>query len=201
MASEEEAKGRVATEKEVEKAIIDLTDEDLSKIMLAAKLRINVIGNAAHGREAQDLYGEAILATLEGERKWYLERVDFVGHIMGVMRSKASHWAEQDAIKPIVAESSLGAGDSEQMRSFADTKANVSVTPEEEVIGAKFKQYVLDMFPDDKYVRIIVEASDRRLRWPEISDHYEITEDQYRAAIKRLRRKRDWISKEWPHEE
>lgn len=90
---------QAATEEEIVAAIEDLTPEEENKLLLNARTRISVIGKAALGRNEEDLFNEAITATLGGVqgqkgRRWNKSNVTFFQHLVGAMKSISSHWLE-----------------------------------------------------------------------------------------------------------
>lgn len=85
----------VASQEDITKAIESLSDAQLLKLRNFSKLRIRVVWRKASGKSYEDLLSEAILGTFEGERKWFKERVTFISHLLGVIRSISSHWAEK----------------------------------------------------------------------------------------------------------
>ena len=59
------------------------------------------LGRRASGRNHEDLLNEAIADTLDPEKRRWNKQVSFVTHLIGAMRSIASHWKEQfDADEP-----------------------------------------------------------------------------------------------------
>jgi hypothetical protein len=89
-----------ATKTEVIAAIESLSAEDFHRLKRAAIYRIRGLGRAAQLREYGELLNEAVVSTLKGSdggaegRKWAKNRVPFVKHLFGAMRSIASHWKE-----------------------------------------------------------------------------------------------------------
>ncbi len=85
----------VATQEDITKAVESLTDADLLRIRKFAQLRLKAVGEKTRGHTFEDLLGDAILGTMEGERKWFKERVPFLSHLFGVIRSLSTHLAEK----------------------------------------------------------------------------------------------------------
>ena len=57
--------------------------------------------------DGEALLFDALERTLDGRRRWNHEAVDFVGHLIGVMRSVASHEAERSGIDTVALTSSI----------------------------------------------------------------------------------------------
>jgi len=85
------AEATPATKQEIEQAIEALTTAQLVRLQKIAAYRHRSLGTRGAGRNEGDLLSDAIIATLEGRRKWFKANVDFVTFIKGVMRSLASH--------------------------------------------------------------------------------------------------------------
>jgi hypothetical protein len=89
-----------ATKSEVMAAIESVSAEDFYRLKRAAAFRIRGLGRAAQLREYGDLLNEALASTLQGAeggprgRKWANQRVPFVKHLLGAMRSIASRWKD-----------------------------------------------------------------------------------------------------------
>jgi hypothetical protein len=66
--------------------------------------------------DGEALLFDALERTLDGRRRWNVAAVDFVGHLIGVMRSVASHEAERRGLDLVALTSSIeliGLGDPE----------------------------------------------------------------------------------------
>jgi DNA-directed RNA polymerase specialized sigma24 family protein len=57
-------------------------------------LMVGVRGRFSHA-DAEDLLHEAIARTLDGRRKWNPQKIDFVLHLKGCMRSIADEWIQK----------------------------------------------------------------------------------------------------------
>lgn len=89
-----------ATTAEVVAAIESLSAEQYYRLKRFAQWRMRGIGRAALGRTYGSLLDQAVVSTLEGSeseakgRKWAKNRVPFVEHLLGAMRSISTHWKE-----------------------------------------------------------------------------------------------------------
>jgi hypothetical protein len=82
----------------------DLSDSDIRRLTSCARLLLSTVRGLFHHTEADDLRNEALLRTLDGRRKWKPDKVDFVTHLMGCMRSivhelKKKAYAELKAMR------------------------------------------------------------------------------------------------------
>jgi hypothetical protein len=95
MASDEEPQPDpgepVASPDEVSAALRDLSDPDHRRLAKAARLFMRFHPALAGEYEAGDLLQMAVLAALQGTRKWPKNRVDFVKFLAETMRSIASN--------------------------------------------------------------------------------------------------------------
>jgi hypothetical protein len=89
-----------ATTVEVVAAIESLSAEQYYRLKRFAQWRIRGIGRAAMGRTYDSLLAQAVASTLEGSesetkgRKWAKNRVPFVEHLLGGIRSISTHWKD-----------------------------------------------------------------------------------------------------------
>jgi hypothetical protein len=87
-----------ATKAEIVAAIESLSAEQYYRLKRFAQWRMRGIGRAALGRNYHSLLAQAVVSTLEGSesetngRKWAKNRVPFVEHLFGAMRSISTHW-------------------------------------------------------------------------------------------------------------
>lgn len=164
----------------------------LHKLHQYAKFRIEGIGRAAEGSDAEDLLSEAVTRTLEGDRKWNKTAVDMVGHLIGVMKSLSSHMAESVGTRKI--------------STYLESEVT-QVTDEGEVVSP-LEQYpssrpgpdrILEVhqrvdlieqaFKEDKEVSQVIEAVREEFSGPEIQELLGISKTEYETRMKRLRRK------------
>jgi hypothetical protein len=89
-----------ATTAEVVAAIESLSAEQYYRLKRFAQWRMRGIGRAALGRTHDSLLAQAAVSTFQGSesetkgRKWAKNRVPFVEHLFGAMRSISTHWKE-----------------------------------------------------------------------------------------------------------
>lgn len=95
----------VATEAAVRAAMSELDRDDhaRAKLALAAELILQRHPRLAH-ISPRDLIQEALLRTLEARRKWRPANIDFLGHVIGAMRSIASAATKSAAKRTVQAE-------------------------------------------------------------------------------------------------
>jgi hypothetical protein len=182
---------KAATPAEVRGAIEDLAHAQLVRLDSYARWRIRGLGRKAAGRTEADLFRQAVMVTLSGSRKWNKERVDFVQHLRGAMRSISSHWRrDTDPQDEPVLESDLMKTTDE-----GDVLSPFDLLPApdpgaDRVIEAK--QRVEDIekaFADDTVVSLILAGMRQGMSPPEVRIELELSQTEYETAMKRLRRK------------
>src|SRR5688500_11722517 len=80
-----------APKEEVEQALAAVTVAQYVRLETVSAIRHRSLGTRGAGRNEGDLLSDAIIATLEGRRKWIKANVEFVPFLLGVMKSLASH--------------------------------------------------------------------------------------------------------------
>ena len=193
---------RVADTEEISRAIDALRPDQLVRLNAFAQNRIDRIGpRAAHGRTADDLLQEVVKRMLDGTRQWYPERADLVKYWCDAMRSISSAWAghhDRNRASPTYAnvEGDLVTVDDEgNTRSPFDTGEAVTSNPADEMVKSESggEQSLADQieasFVDDEQAALILMAWKDDLDGPKIREDLELTENQYRAAVRRIKRR------------
>lgn len=178
-----------ATSDEVRVAVETLTKPQLVKLALYARARIGALRRRAQGRDQDDLLQEALTATLAGKRNWYKDRVDFVGHLIGAMRSIASAWAEKFDDDTPYLESELTT--TNEQGGLVTPLSNVSdpAPPVERALNAQNELAAIQsLFKNDSNVILVMEGLREGMTGPEIQAHLGMSEKDYNAALKRMRR-------------
>lgn len=182
------SKDDAATLDQVEEAIRALSALDLSRITSYARHLAFGLGQAAQGRDLEDLLQEAMTSVLSDDgRRWNPTKVDFVGFLRGAMKSISSNWRTKYA--------RTGGGE----RTYDDRPAEVSPSPlacaasmnpgpEQQVISSNLLERIETEFESDEHVKHVIAGLEAGMTGPEVIDLVGINENQYRAAMKRLRR-------------
>jgi hypothetical protein len=186
-----------ATTAEVVAAIESLSAEQDHRLKNFARLRIRGLGRAAMHNTYISLLSEAVASTLQGAdggtkgRAWAKNRVPFVDHLFGAMRSISSHWREAYERRGTEAE---------RLDCESATKDELGnlIRPIEQAIDPTadpFRSYaareLLDAldkrFSDDEDAFFVIEARKKGKTTPEIVAELGITEKRVRAAMQRIR--------------
>ena len=180
---------RPATQEEIEKAIQELTPAQLIRLEKIAWFMHRTLGLRGTGRNEGDLLSDAIIAVLEGRRKWVKDNCDFMTFINGAMRSLASHIRDRkatDAFDKIAPNPENKQDNAEDFIEHIPTKAPVA--PERQLHECDLDRQVRERFKDDAVVVLVYEAFLDRMTPADIRSCLGITENEYHAAAKRLRR-------------
>jgi DNA-directed RNA polymerase specialized sigma24 family protein len=78
----------------VREALENLTAVELLRLHKFAEWRIQALGRKRHGRTAEDLLHDAVVATIEGGRVWR-DGIDLIQHLCGAMRSISCAWSHK----------------------------------------------------------------------------------------------------------
>jgi DNA-directed RNA polymerase specialized sigma24 family protein len=178
-----------ATREEIEQAIEGLTEPQLVRLGKIAAFRHRSLGTRGAGRNDRDLLSDAVIATLEGRRKWFKAKVDFVTFLKGVMRSLASHiraGKALDAFDEIAPNPVNDEVDTEDFVEQIPTQAPID--PERQLLAGDLDRQIREHFNDDPEVLLIYEAFLEKMKPAEVQACLGLTEKEYNAAAKRLRR-------------
>lgn len=180
---------RPATREEIEDAIQALTPAQLVRLQNIAWFRHRALGPRGAGRNEGDLLSDAVIAVLEGRRKWAKDNCDFMTFLNGVMRSLGSHVREgraTDAFDAIAPKPETERGNGEDSLEQIPTQALGD--PELQLQERDLDRQVRERFKDDTVVLLVYEAFLERRTPADIRSCLDITENEYHAAAKRLRR-------------
>ncbi len=185
------AQAHTAAEFEAALSAIYQNSAQLLKLQRYASSRIGAIGRAAEGRTAEDLLSEAVTLTLEGQRTWS-SAVDIVGHLIGVMKSVSSHWAEQvntrDAVTLVESDVSHTTQDGRVFNAVTQHPCDRPSVERTLVARAQVEE-IRQAFVDDTLVtKILDQMAAGVTDGPSIKAALNLSQTQYETAMKRLRR-------------
>jgi hypothetical protein len=198
--------GRIATRDEVRLAIESLTPEETAKLKSFSKLLAFNIRRYAWGIGPGDMLQDAVVSLLdEGHRSWNPDRVDFVGVLIGAMRSIASNLKQKGkkVEPPPLLASDLAASnqDGEERPTALETAPDPRQNPEAALLTAELateEQLLADieeLFEDDPVASLVLEGWKNDMDGPAITESLGITKKEFNAAVKRIRRARE---ARWP---
>jgi DNA-directed RNA polymerase specialized sigma24 family protein len=172
-----------ATDAEVEDAIRDLADVDTLRLMRVAGFRARMLVGLGLGIGPEDLLQDAIVRTIDGERRWR-KRVSFVKHLIETMRSIANH--ARDELKG----NTIAQTSPDRARDRLDGVALTARFVDGIQVAAIHEQFeqIAAKFADDEDVGIVLEYLADGRKGPEIQRELGITEQQFETIMTRLRR-------------
>jgi hypothetical protein len=178
-----------ATREEIITAIEALTAAQLVRLENIAWFRHHSLGSRGAGRQPRDLLSDAVIACLEGRRKWVKSSCELPTFLAGVLRSLASHIR---AGKPVDAFDDLAPsptnddkGGQEYVEQLADPG---SVDPEGQLIAQEICARVRDQFKEDPLVLLVLNGFLEKMKPSDIRSTTGMSEKEFNAAAKRLRR-------------
>lgn len=182
-----------ATTDEIAAAIQALTTGELLRILKFAYRRYWTLGRRGAGLSPEDLIQDAMMAILDGRRKWPKNRVDFVKLLIGVIQSLSSHIVAgkaRDAFDDVVdyqaPEEDSDALD--RMPSPAALSPREQLEAEElELEATVLDGKIRDHFKDDDHALTIYQGLCESMKPAEIRE-CGLSEKEYDAAQKRLKR-------------
>lgn len=183
---------KTATLEEVEDAIRGLSPADVARLEGFAAAKARALGVAGMDLDAAGLLNNALEKTLRGDRRWRPEKVGFVGHLLGVIRSDVSHHGEQVTRgRPVVsaAADSRRVDDDGRVSDPVEDHAGDDPTPEREVAARERLAALAKLFAGDDDVTLVLEALAQEMKGPEIQDDLGISKTEYETIMKRMRRK------------
>jgi DNA-directed RNA polymerase specialized sigma24 family protein len=181
-----------ASEAEVRSELNQLTSQDLRRLYSFAGGLVYSYRDFADGRSAQDLYQEAIERTLEpAGRNWYKNRVSFVVHLMGAMRSIASHWAEHYHNNP--KEVPILSTDLKKPEDADDTSTPMENVPSGSpgiariIDSRRALDRVFQLFEEDEEAFNVLVCLAEQKTGPETRRLLGLSQKRYHAVVERIR--------------
>lgn len=196
------SKGMTATPEEVLQAIEALTVAELKKLNEYARIAVFALGRYAGVTDGDDLLQVAIQRVLEEKRHWKPAKVDFVGFLIGSMKSIASSWkARAKRNPPAIRESEFPEVDEGTPLNPFELAADPRPDALQELLDSDLPtqewlvQEIEALFADDPICSLILGAWSDGENGPTIMKTLELTRTQYDTAVRRIVRK---IHKRWP---
>jgi hypothetical protein len=183
-----------ATRDDVEQAVGFLSPADEVRLERFARYRIRGLGRKATGRDHEDLLREAIKSTWigaedpDGGRRWRKKDVAFLAHILGAMRSIASHWKEalDDDEAQLDCDTAVETEDGETMSRIEGAPSNAP--DQERALAAKEELgAICKLFQNDDDAALVIEGIREGWSGPEITERLALPKKRYEAALKRIR--------------
>lgn len=190
---------KVATVEEISLAIEKLTPAEWAKLHSFARNRARMMALRGSSFTEQDLVSEAVVALLEERRHWNPKKVDFLGVVMGAMRSIASNYkvsTENGSFAlPASQVSSPEGEDDEEAPDVAELLPDRKPTPEKAVMISNLLFEVYESFSEDPEALVIMDGLRDLMTGSEIIEALGIDRNAYETIVRRIRRK---TATQWP---
>ena len=189
---------KVATVEEVSNAIDQMSADGWAKVYAFAKNRARFMALYGGAVEESDLVQEAIAALLQERRTWKPSQVNFVGLLIGAIKSIASnHKAKSLSSGYSTPESQITTtddGDESEAPTalYADSRPNQEQTMiqcEREAADVLRVHELYGIFDSDKEARDVMDGWRDGMSGTEIMEVLEIDRKGYETIAKRIRRK------------
>jgi hypothetical protein len=156
----------------IETAIERLGDADWYRLRQVAR----ILAWKVHGMDGEELLFEALERTLDDRRRWNRASVEFVGHLIGVMRSIASHEASRRGLDTV--------GLTSSMDLIAPENPENSLSAEEQIrrLRAHFGER------DDVGALQVLDAMELGCDGATIRAQLDLSQTQLETIVRRIRR-------------
>jgi hypothetical protein len=186
-----------ATTAEVMAAIESLSAEQFYRLKKFARFRVRGLGRAAIGETYISLLDEAVASTLQGAeggtrgRKWAKNRVPFVDHLFGAMRSISTHWKEAYERRGTESERLECETTSEDEEGNLSWPGKQAIDPAADPFRTYAAKELLDAldkhFAEDQDALLVIEARQEGMTVSEMVAGLGLTEKKANAALQRIR--------------
>ncbi|HVI03049.1 MAG TPA: hypothetical protein VM869_30345 [Enhygromyxa sp.] len=156
----------------IERAIESLSDADWYRLRQVAR----ILAWKVPTMDGEELLFEALERTLDDRRRWNRAAVEFVGHLIGVMRSIASHEASRRGLDTV--------GLTSSMDLIAPENPESSLSAEEQIrrLRAHFGER------SDGEALQVLDAMELGCDGATIRAQLDITQTQLETIVRRIRR-------------
>jgi hypothetical protein len=156
----------------IEHAIRKLRPTDWYRLRRAGQ----ILAWKAPWMDAEALLFDALERTLDGRRRWNEEAVDFVGHLIGVMRSVASHEAARRGLDVVALTSSM------ELIGPADPENAMSAEQQIHRLRSHFGEQ------DDAVALQVLDAMELGCDGPAIRQQLGLGQTELETVVRRVRR-------------
>lgn len=188
---------QAATQPEIIAAIESLSEADVQRLMRFARRRLKLIGNRGDWQTPEELYRDAITDLLIDTRRWNKSKVDFVGCLTGIIKSKSSNAAKAYLKGPVPATDLERETDEGQVKSILDQVSDTTLPPD---LAAEYRDtlsFIEEVLKDDEEALQVLESMKDRQEPREIRETWGMSQDLYNAVIRRMRRRLHSLGLSW----
>jgi DNA-directed RNA polymerase specialized sigma24 family protein len=188
----------VATAEEIEQAIAKLTRADFAKLNEFARNRAQVLSLFGVSYAGEDLLQEAVISLLEQRRHWNPKKVDFMGVLMGAIRSIASNLKERAKTTGFEIPASQFVEqdvDGAELPTPVDLVQEARLNPEQSALVFGLLDELQEVFAEDPEALVIMDGWSDRMSGTEIIDALGIDRNAYETIVRRIHRQ---VDARWP---
>lgn len=174
---------------EIARAIEALSGADSARLESFARFRMRALGGWARGQDWRDLMNKALTDTLEGVRSWTPDHVSLVGHLLGAMRSISTGWRNRLEQADVLETELEPPGEKPSGQGVLGHRLTTEAQQEQQVYARERLRGIEKAIQDDDELLDLVDCLRQGFSGPETRELMDWSELQYRAAVKRLRRR------------
>lgn len=156
----------------IETAIERLSDADWYRLRQVAR----ILAWKVPSMEGEELLFEALERTLDDRRRWNHAAIEFVGHLIGTMRSIASHEASRRGLDTIGLTSSM------DLVAPETPESSLSAEDQIRVLRTHFGER------DDQQALEVLDAMELGCDGPAVRSQLGLTQTQLETIVRRIRR-------------
>lgn len=189
---------KVATVEEISSAIEKLTKAEWAKLHSFARNRARMMALRGSAFTEKDLVSEAVAALLEERRHWNPKKVDFLGVVMGAMRSIASNYKTSTESGDFALPASQVFSpeeDDEEAPGVAELLPDRRPDSEKAVMISNMLFEVYESFSEDPEALVIMDGLRDLMTGSQIIEALGIDRNAYETIVRRIRRK---TATQWP---
>ena len=132
---------------------------------------------------------KALTDTLDGVRSWRPDRVSFVNHLLGAMRSISTGWRSRKEQADVLETELEQPGEESSGEDLLGHQLPTEALQERQVDARQRLRRIEKAIEDDEELQDLVECIRQGFAGPDTREVMDWSEHQYRAAVKRLRRR------------
>ena len=171
--------GSYATLIDAAEAIDSLSNADHKKLVLIARYFWNLRKLGTDWGEPEDLLFEAVLRTLEGERRWRHSTVSMVRHLDRVMESISGHWVKRREVY----------GQALMTYTLSEIMSAITPSVEDRLNAREQLDAIETLFEDDMDALELLRCKAEERTASEIRSKLGMSSREYETISRRIRRK------------
>jgi hypothetical protein len=197
---------KIATVDEITGTVEKLLPEEWAQLNAYGNNRARIMALYGGAYDGPDLVKEAIIALLEQRRTWNPKKVNFVGVLMGAMKSISSNYKEKSIASGYSLPDSQVATEEEEgeLVSVIEHHPDSRLSPELQLLVKEGRRAstalvgdIYEFFQGDAGAQLVMDGWKEGLSGTAIMETLEIDRTKYETIVRRIRRK---STARWPEE-